>query len=368
MKVGITQANLNKGLGVVGRIVGSRATLPVLANVLVATDANRLRLSSTNLEIGINHWLGAKVEKEGSLTVPARLFGEYVNNLPEGTLKLSSEKETLQIKADTTESHLNGIVAAEFPSIPTIKKKPQLVLSVSELKASLNSVVTAASNDDTRPILNGIYFYTEGKKLTMVATDSYRLAETSLDLEKAQNEQLNLIVPVRTIQELLRMLSDDTEVIEIAAEDNQILFRFGDTELISRLIEGEFPKYRELIPKEVQCSIVIPTRDLLNAAKATALFARESGGSISLVADTSKQTLTIKTTAAQVGDSSSKLNAKINGEDTEIALNSRYLLDGLSAITSEEVTFELTGKVNPSLLRPITKDNNYLHLIMPLRG
>lgn len=368
MKVSVTQANLHKALSVVGKIVGSRSTLPVLSNVLLATDANRLKLSSTNLEIGINTWIGAKVEETGSLTIPARLFSDYVSSLGEGNILLDQEKQTLSVKNQQTESHINGIEAKEFPSIPSFKKTAALKIEANQLKGALAQVVGAASFDDTRPILNGVYFMSEKTTLVVAATDSYRLAEKTLTLAKAPKEQLKIIVPARTAQELLRMLDTESGDVELVSEENQVMFRFGDTELISRLIDGEYPNYQQLIPEDVLTTIEIPTKELQNNTKLAALFARESGGSVTLSADAKGQKLELKATASQVGDSTSSIAVKITGEDAVVALNSRYLLDALNSIQSEVLKVEITGKVNPCLLRPVTKQDDYLHLIMPLRG
>lgn len=368
MKVSVTQANLHKALSVVGKIVGSRSTLPVLSNVLVQTDANRLKLSSTNLEIGINTWIGAKVESTGSLTVPARLLADYVSSLADGNIDLSQEKQTLHIVSPQAQSHINGIDAKEFPSIPGFKKSTLLKIDATTLKDALAQVVGAASFDDTRPILNGVYFYNEKTALTIAATDSYRLAEKTLTLPTAPKEQLKIIVPARTTQELLRMLDNESGLVEIVAEENQVLFRFNDTELISRLIDGEYPNYQQLIPTDILTTIEIPTKELRSITKLAALFARESGGSVTLSADAKSQKLEIKATASQVGDSSSVAVASVSGEDATISLNSRYLLDALASLNSENMKIEITGKVNPCLLRPIDKQGDYLHLIMPLRG
>lgn len=368
MKVSVTQANLNKALSVVGKIVGSRSTLPVLGNVLIETDSNRLKLSSTNLEIGINTWIGAKVEGTGSLTVPARLLADYVSGLAEGNIALNQDKQTLHLKNPQAEAHINGIDAKEFPSIPTFKKATLLKIEATTLKDALSQVAGAASFDDTRPILNGVYFNSEKSTLTIAATDSYRLAEKTLALPGEPKEKLKIIVPARTTQELLRMLDNETGPVEVVAEENQVLFRFNETELISRLIDGEYPDYQQLIPAEVLTTVEIPTKELRGVTKLTALFARESGGSVTLHVDTKSQKLELKATASQIGDASSLVDAKVSGEDATISLNSRYLLDALSSLNSRDMKVEITGKVNPCLLRPIEKKIDYLHLIMPLRG
>jgi len=365
MKLSLTQENLNKALNVVGRIVGSRATLAVLGNVLLSTDKNRLRLSSTNLEMGVNYWVGAKVTKEGAITVPARLLSEYVANLAGGNIELNVEKQTLDLKTNQINSHINGIEASEFPTIPTFKKAPLFKINASELKAAISQVVMASSRDETRPVLGGVYMHTQGENLVLVATDSYRLAEALL--ATTSKVELKIIIPTRTVMELQRMLDEEAETVEVIVEENQVLFRFGNTELISRLIDGEFPDYRQLIPQKALASVVFDKDEFTNISKIAALFARESAGSVSLAVNQKKQTLTLSSTAAQVGDSTASMKVRAKGEDAEVALNSRYILEGLAAFSSQEVSLDITGKINPCIFRPKGQDN-YLHLIMPLRS
>lgn len=368
MKISLTQENLNKALTSVGRIVGGRASLPVLANVLLSTDKNRLRLSTTNLEIGINYWIGAKVEKTGSLTVPARLLSEYVASLPAGNIELEAEKNNLHITAAQNESTINGIAASEFPSIPVVGKATPINLPAASLKAALTQVLPAASVDDARPVLNGVYVFSRSSELVLVATDSYRLAEKKLKLDqKSIKDNLKVIIPARTLGELVRMIGDEVETIELLVEDNQAMFRFDGVELITRLIDGQFPDYQQLIPNEAQTTITIPTTEFTSLGKVAALFARENAGSVTIKLEAKTKTLSINSLASQIGENTSKVKVVFEGADAEVALNSRYLLDALAAMNTEEITFGVTGKVNPCLLRPV-KEKDYLHLIMPLRS
>lgn len=367
MKASLTQENLNKALSVGSRIVDNRPSLPVLANVLIKTDNNRLKLSSTNLEIGINHWIGAKIEKEGALTVPARLLNEYVASLPPGNMEIEADKQSLKLTADHYQSTINGIEADEFPSIPTISKATSLSLPAGEFKKALEQVIMAASADDSRPVLNGVYLYQDASSLVVVATDSYRLAEKKLDLGKAAKKPIVLIIPTRTMSELARLIEDDSQEIKVTAEENQVLFSFGDTELVSRLVDGQFPDYRQLIPKTGGTTLTIRTAEFINLTKVASLFARENAGSITLKVDSKAGKLSIRSIASQVGENVSEAAVKVSGEDAEVTLNSRYLLDGLTAIDTQEVTFSISGKINPCVLRPVGK-KDYLHIVMPLRS
>lgn len=367
MKISLTQENLAKALNGVTRIVGLRTSLPVLSNVLIQTDANRLKLSTTNLEIGINYWLGAKVETEGAITVPARLLGEYISNLPNETIHLETNKNVLHISSGHYESHLNGISAEEFPSIPSITKEPALSIDAKEFEEALNQVVIVASLDDARPVLNGVFIYTEAQDLVIAATDSYRLAERKLKLAKQPKQKISVIIPARTINELLKMLSEEDEAIDILLDENQVLFRFGSVEMVSRLIDGEFPDYRQLIPNDKQLEATLNTTEFTRVAKVASLFARESASSVMVESDIKTKQLHLKSVASQVGDNTATIEAKIQGEDADVSLNSKYILDALAVIKSAEVNFTITGKLNPCLIKP-TEQTDYLHIIMPLRS
>lgn len=368
LRIKLTQENLAKALAVVGRIVSTRATLPVLSNILLSADANRLKLAATNLEVGINYWMGCKVEESGSLTVPARLFGEYIASLPSGNIELVTDNLALKVNSPHYKSTINGISAEEFPLIPEIKAKSTLALPVDKFRDALMSVAVAASLDEARPVLAGVYIHIDESNLVLVATDSYRLAEKKLKLSKAPEEKLSAIVPVRTIQELIRILGEGEGEIKLHVKDNQIMFELENIQLVSRLIEGHFPNYRQIIPAKTETSLVIDTAEFSRITKVASLFARENAGSARLEIDAEKGRLDILSTASQLGENTSSADCDVEGESGEISLNSRYLTDALGVIKSEEVNFALSGKLNPCLITPgDQKKPDYLHIIMPLR-
>lgn len=368
MKLSLTQENLAKALNVVGRIVSTRSSLPVLSNVLLSTDANRLKLSATNLEIGINYWVGSKVDEEGSLTVPARLFAEYVSSLPAGKIELSSEDMILSVTSPHYSSNINGISAEEFPLIPEIKSNPVLSLPAVTFRDALQQVVPAASLDEARPVLAGVYMFIDGGSLMLVATDSYRLAEKSLKLsKKASSTKLDVIVPARTMQELGRILNDTESEVNIYVNENQVMFEVDSIELTSRLIEGQYPNYKQIIPSSAETEFEIDLDEFVRVTKVASLFARESAGSVRLeIKEEGK--ISIVAAASQVGENNSSAEAEVRGEDNEVSLNSRYLLDALGAVKAQKVNFAVSGKLNPCVLRPAEgKDDDYIHIIMPLR-
>ncbi len=363
MKLQVTQENLNRALGTVSRVANGRSTLPILANVLLKTEANRLSIAATNLDIAITHFLGSKVAEEGSITVPARLMQDFVSSLPAGVIDLNLEDHKLHITTNQYNSVINGVSAEEFPVMPAITKGISWTIKAALLKHGLSQVIIAASSDETRPALTGIYFHTFEDRLFIVATDSYRLSETELI---KSDKEVNLLIPSSAMQDLLRVLPDSDEEVTITHDDQQVLFKTGDVELVARLIEGKYPDYRKLIPESFAVTVQVPRTELINVAKVSSLFARESAGSITIKADDKEQTISIHSIASQLGENTASAKASIKGAG-DITLNSRYLVDGLGSFSGEDINFCFNGKLDPVVLRD-SKDSSHLHLIMPLKS
>ncbi|HEU4914147.1 MAG TPA: DNA polymerase III subunit beta [Candidatus Saccharimonadales bacterium] len=363
MKLQVTQENLNKALGTVARVANVRGTLPVLANVLIRTVNNRLSIAATNLDIAITHYIGAKVSEDGDITVPARLMQDFVSSLPSGVIDLDLEDYKLHIATDQYKSVINGVSAEEFPIMPAIENGKSWTVPGHQLKRSLQQVVMAASSDEARPVLTGVLLHAQDGKLYMAATDSYRLAEKELG---ANPEEIELLVPGSAMQDLLRILGDFEGDVEVVSDEQQILFRVGDVELVARLIEGKYPDYRKLIPQSFAVTANLKRTDLLNVTKVSSLFARESAGSITINIDEEAQNLSIRSVASQLGENTATANAKVTGTGT-ITLNSRYLLDALHALSGDDVEFSFNGKLEPTVIRdPAAGD--YTHIIMPLKS
>jgi DNA polymerase-3 subunit beta len=366
MKFSVTQENLAKAVTTTGRIVSSRSSLPVLSNILLSTDTNRLRLAATNLEIGITCWIGCKVEQEGAVTVPARLLSEFVSSLPPGNLDVSASEANTTITTPHYNSNINGISAEEFPLIPEVKTDPIITLAASELRQAIAEVVVAASLDESRPVLAGVYLYTEEDNLVLVATDSYRLAERAIKLPQ-KGTDFAVIVPARTMQELVRVLADHEGDVNLFIADNQIMFQLENVELVSRLIEGQFPNYRQIIPAEEKTVATLATAELSRITKMANLFARENASSIRVEVQAEGE-IRVMSSASQVGENTSSANCVVAGDDGEISLNARYLSDALAVITTKEVSLAMSGKLNACVLRPEGDEaDDYLHIIMPLR-
>lgn len=362
MKLQVTQENLNKALTAVARVANSRGTLPILANVALKTNANRLSVAATNLDVAITCFIGAKVSEEGATTVPARLMQDFIASLPTGVINLQLSDNKLELKTDQYQSTINSISAEDFPTMPEITGGKSLELPVDKFRAALTQVVGAASSDETRPVLTGIYL-AGGDKLVCAATDSYRLAEKSL------NEKIKLtplIVPASAINELLRVLPEEGK-LTIHYNSQQISFQTDFVELIARLIDGNYPPYQNLIPTKFSTSAVVKRADLLNITKVSSLFARESAGSITINIDDEAGSVSVHSIASQLGENTASACAKAEGNGS-ITLNSRYLLDALTAMSgASDIFFGFNGKLEAV----VVKDNSasdFTYVIMPLKS
>lgn len=363
MKLQVTQENLSKALGNVSRVANTRGTLPILSNVLLKTVGNRLSIAATNLDIAITHYIGSKVSEEGSITVPARLMQDFVGSLPGGVIDLSLDDYKLDIKTDKYQSVINGVSAEDYPVVPAITDGKSWKVSAKVLKSGLQQVVMAASNDEARPVLTGVFMHSHDGALFMVATDSYRLAEKRL---MKTTEDIKLLIPATALQDLLRILGEYDADVEVTHDDQQVLFKVGDVELVTRLIEGNYPDYRKLIPAAFASSAKLKRTDLTNITKVSSLFARESAGSVTINLEEKSSQVSIRSVASQLGENTSSAVADVQG-DGSITLNSRYILDALHALNGEDVTFSFNGKLEPTVLAD-PKADDYLHVIMPLKS
>lgn len=365
MKLSCLQENLSKGLSVVSRLVATRGTLEILSNILLATENGRLKLSATNLEIGINYKIGAKVDNEGALTVPARLFSEFISQLPAGKVDLFVAENTLATKAGQFESNIKGLPADEFPLIPRIKDKKTASCVAKELKEGIQLVVFSAAPDETRPVLSGIYFRIEKGKLTLAATDSYRLAEKVIATKGNESAVKEAIIPARSMMELARILDKPEQEVNIFLDETQVMFETEDLDFTSRLVEGKFPDYKQIIPASYETKADFNLTEFTNIIRVASLFSQESAGSVTLQFSP-KGKIEALSSGSQFGESTAGCNATVEGKEAEIIFNSKYLLDALTNLGSGNATLEVSGKLNPGVLKK-ENDKNYLYVIMPLR-
>ncbi len=364
MKLQVTQENLSKAVGSVSRVANTRNTLPILANIVLKTIGTRLAISATNLEIAITQYIGSKVKEEGSITVPARLMQDFVSSLPAGVINLELEDFKLHITTDQYNSVINGISAEEFPVMPTIEGGSTWQIPALQLKKGLQQVLVAASSDEARPVLTGVYLHSHEGLVYLVSTDSYRLAERRLS---KTDQQMKLLIPATAFSDLLRLLPDNDEVVEVVSDEQQVLFKVGDGELVTRLIDGSYPDYRRLVPKDFANMAKIKRSELTNITKVSSLFARESAGSVTIHLDPKASTVSIRSIASQLGENTATAPANITSEGGDITLNSRYILDALNVLSAEEVELCFNGKLEACVIRE-AGSSDYTHVIMPLKS
>jgi DNA polymerase III subunit beta len=370
VKLTCPQDNLSKGLAVVNRAVSTRSTMPILSNILLATDGPRLRLSATNLELSVNCWIEAEIEQEGRVAAPARLLQEFVNSLPAApvNMELNPSNRVIKMHCLRTDGNIRGVNADEFPAIPSVEDGAVFRQPAHLLKEMINQVAIAAATDDSRPIFTGVLTKI-GQTITMVAADGFRLGLRSNELEGGPEQEITLIIPAKSLLELARILPDgkgQDELVEIALtpNKNQVMFKTASVELVSRLIEGQFPNYQQIMPKEWKTQVVVPTSEFLNAAKTASFFARDSANIVRLHMESGE--LTVRAESTELGDNESKIDAVVEGEPSaDIAFNAKYLTDALNVVDSEQIKLEILGSGSPGVIKPVDS-TDYVHVIMPM--
>jgi DNA polymerase-3 subunit beta len=367
LKCSLLRENLQKAISAVSRLVSAKSTLPVLQNILIKSEEGRLKLAATDLEMGMIYFIGAKIDKNGAITVPAKIFSEFVAQNNDEKLDIEVKDGSLVVNSERYKANLRGISADEFPLIPEIKSPALFSLEAAVLREAIPQVVFAAASDESRPILSGVLFRIKDNTLKMVATDSYRLAEKSIELPAKVKGEISLIVPARTLLELARILSLVEGPVNISYSENQILFAVADEiQLISRLIEGQFPAYEQIIPKNYETEAIFETADLSAGIRVASIFARESANNVKLALSPKESLLNISAATLQVGENNSRVKGKIEGKENEISFNCKFVLDVLSVLKDDQVALGIAGKLSPGVIRPVGKED-YVYVIMPLR-
>ncbi len=376
MKVSVLQENLAHGLSVVSRAVASRSTLPVLGNILIATDEGRLRLSATNLELGITCWIGAKIHEEGSTTVPARTITDLVSTLADKQvdMTLNVRTQTMNVRSGASNTDLKCIDAQEFPPMPVADLKQGLEINVADLKEMIQQVAFAASNDEARPILTGVLVSINGNRITMAGADGFRLSVRKTELSSSVQRPISAVIPARALTELARISGDGDQTLTMILPPGrgQVIFRMKDIELVSQLIEGSFPDYEQIIPRRCETRAVLSTSAFLKACKQAEIFARE-GSNIARVqikpgGDLQPGTVEISGQSEETGFNQNVVDASIEGRPLLIAFNVRFLREVLDVIKTPNVALEATVDTSPGVIRPVGAEgeNNFLHVIMPM--
>jgi len=369
MKIQILQEELNKGLTTVNRFVSNKPQLPILSNILLATEKGKLRLSATDLELGINLWLGGKVEKEGKIAIPAREISEFISYLNPGPLDLELNQNLLVVSSATNKASFVGMKPEEFPEIPQLEKKTAFTLSFADLAAAVAQVSFAAATDEARPVLGGILWQFTAKNYQMVATDGYRLACKKVALEKeisSVKKKSTFLVPARSLAEVVKLGDGQQVKVGLTADKNQVVFAFAGAQISSRLLEGEFPEYEKIIPQQTKTKVYVDKQDLLGGIRAASVFAREAANIVVLEVDS--EGMKIKADAPQIGENQSSVAVKTEGEAIKIAFNFRFLLDFINAVPAEKdsLVLEFTEPLSPAIFK-IEKDDSWFVVVMPVR-
>jgi len=371
VKVEVLQENLQRGLSLVGRAVATRSTVPITANVLLATDGGRLKLAATDLEITIRAWVGAKIDEEGATTVPSRLLSDFVASLPPSTvlLEIPERGRQLRLSCARNESSINTMDPEDFPNIAPITDGPSLEVESKALRRAIERVEFAAATDETRPVLTGVHMKTEGGRLTMAAADGFRLAVADVQLATPPEEPIEVVVPARALRELSRLLSDSDERVELRVnrQRTQVQFTMLDVEMVAQLVQGTFPHYSQLIPAEWNTRVVVPADEFRREVRGASIFARDGSGIVRLyihAAGEGPAKMVVSARADEVGSYEGEMEAKVEGESTRIAFNARYLQDVL-AVLDGEVALEMTSPSAQGVFRN-PDDPTYVHVVMPM--
>ncbi len=373
MKVTVLQENLARGLGTVSRAVSPRSTLPVLGNVLIATDGGRLRLSATNLELGVTCWIGAKIEEEGSTTVPARTFADLVNTLPESQVNLNLDaSQTLHVRSGASNNDIKCIDAQEFPPMPVPDFESAIQVNVADFREMIHQVAFAASTDEARPVLMGVLMTVDKDQVTLAAADGFRLSVRKALLSSPVTAPVSAIIPARALSELARIAGDGDQVIQMVLPKGrgQVVFHVKDAELASQLIDGTFPDYQQIIPRSYKSRTILSTAALLKACKQAEIFAREGSNVARLnikapTGELSPSEVEISATSEETGKNETIVEATVDGQGLLIAFNVKFLREVLEVVKTPNVAIETSAPNAPGVVKPVG-DDNFLHVIMPM--
>ena len=378
MKVQVLQENLQRGLSIVGRAVAARSTLPITANVLLQTDRGRLKLAATDLDISICAWIGAKIDEEGATTVPSRLIGDFVAQLPPATVSLEvpGNGRQLRLECARNDSTINAMDSEDFPRIPELKDGVTLSFDPKALRRAIERVEFAAATDDSRPVLTGVHVKTDGVRLTLAAADGFRLAVSDITLAETPSESVEVIIPSRALRELSRLVGESNEQVEmrINPQRTQVLFAMTDVEMVAQLIQGTFPNYNQLIPAEYSTKVTVNVDEFKRETRIAAIFARDGSGIIRLQMSPNEGgpgQMTISARADEIGNNDGQVDVKISGDLTtnKIAFNSRYLQDVLNVL-SGSVALEMSSPSSQGVFRPVDEngvaESGYVHVVMPM--
>ncbi|HLD20915.1 MAG TPA: DNA polymerase III subunit beta [Patescibacteria group bacterium] len=377
MKLSCTRDNLHQGLSITSHLMTKNVNLPILQNVLLKAEGGTIRFTATNLEMAVNCSVRGKVDEPGEYTIPSKLFFDYVSLLPNETIRIEADDQSAQVECGTYKTKINGLTSSEFPLVPRVQGELSVQIPVDDFKRALSQVLFSVASNESRPELTGVsfqFFPYEGEgRLTMAATDSYRLAEATIPVVSPIKEPISLVVPAKTLSEANRILSvfkDDVELpsfLTLSVSGSQVVFIYGSVELISRTIDEQYPDYRQIIPTSFQTQTVVDREDFIKSVKTASLFSKNGLFDVSLGFDPESKQLSVSATDATRGANTSNCSADVSGQVNSVTVNYRYLLDGLQAISSDQVVFEMIDPGNPCLLTPKGATESYRYIVMPIK-
>ncbi len=384
MKIICTQENFKKAIYNTERVIGKQATLPILENILLETEKGMLKISATNLEIGVFLKIGAKIEKEGKITIPAKLVSSFVNNLPPGdNIQIEASDQVLKIRSGGYKANIKGLSAQEFPIIPELGDEFMFSFSGEELREALPKLLTCVSLDGTRPELGGVNFVFSEDKVSMASTDSFRLLEIKVGIKKESDERFaafisktnSIIIPANTLAEVFRVISLETKDIKVAIEENQIFFQIDNVRIVSRLVNGKYPEYKQIIPKNFSTKTIVGKEELLRAVKIASFFTSNKSGEVDLKLISKEGKIEIKAESEEKGENKTEIKAGIEGGDQEIIFNPRYIIDGINSISTPRLALLANSAASPAVIRMVQEKEEEIkivdrltYVVMPIKN
>jgi len=372
MKITVLKENLKKGLAVVERIVGKSLTLPILNNILIKADKTYLNLISTNLEVGVKYWILAKVEKEGGVTIPSKVLSSFIANIPEDKISMDLKENTVKIDAKNYKTQIKGISAQEFPIIPDIETTEYTEIDAQPFCEAIASIIGFCNQNQSRPELSGVYINFDKDAIDFVATDSFRLAERTVNLKSSIKGGFSFILPQKTAAEVVNIFAEEQKV-RIYYSANQVLFEsyFSETkqpkiQLNSTLIQGNYPPYKDLVPQKFATTVTLSRDEFINQLKTASLFSTKTN-EVRLELDSKQKQINVFSQNPDVGENQSNMEAEIAGKDLSVNFNYRFLLEGAAAIKTKNISFELNTEEAPAIIKPIG-EKNFVYLVMPVRS
>lgn len=364
MKFSVARSELSEALSIASRALSARSTLPILSGILVTCGPEKIQLQTTDLEVSVRTYVDGLVEEEGQVVLPGRLFSDIVRAMPEAAVSVKVDKDVAIVSGSNASFTVKTLPPDDFPKFPEVTVDKKCSLPANTVSGMVRQVSKAVSRDETRAILTGVLLSIEGHEIKMVATDSYRLAVRQVLLDQVAPQSIEVVVPGRALEEVMKLVGAQ-ETMDLGVSDNQIVFEFGDTTFVTRRIEGSFPNYKQLLPKEIETSVRVSSEDLAAAVRRVSLMAQHNTP-LRLSVHADDQTLSLSATTQDVGDASEDLMAKVDGPDVEIAFNHSFLTDGIASNSAEETLLEFVSPLKPGVLKP-GDGEDYLYLLMPVR-